>query len=201
MAIMYVGSRALGYSHGGSLNWAAKQYVSRLDAKNASLAQNAKEFAKSGKYSPESVSAYQKSGDLADLKPVGATANVTGNTMTRTIDGEKVVFQEVKVGDNTLYQAPNGKTMTAAAIESASQPYEAAFEKGTKEYRARRSRATNDAAGRFEEVWKAEDTIPGGRDKPATHFTKIRPKQAADEFWGGLSPWVLTLSQTRHSRL
>lgn len=193
MAIMYLGSRALGYSHGGSLNWAAKQYVGRLDAKQSSLAQNAKEFAKSGKYTPESVAAYQKSGDLSQLKPVGVSTQITGNTMTRTVNGQKVVFQEVKVGDNTLYQSPDGRTITAAAIESATQPYEASFEKGTPEYRQRRSRATGDAAGRFEEVWKAEDTIPGGRDKPATHFTKIRPKQAADEFWAwsegmGLDP-------------
>ena len=193
MAIMYLGSRALGYSHGGSLNWAAKQYVQRLDAKHAGRAQNAKEFTKSGKYTPKSIAQYQKTGDLSVLQPVGATQTITGNTMTRTIGGKKVVFQEVKIGDNTMYVGPDGTPRSAAAIEGGSQPYEAAFEKGTPEYRARRSRATGDAAGRFEEVWKAEDTIPGGRDKPASHFTKIRPKQAADEFWAwsesmGLDP-------------
>ena len=193
MALMYVGSRALGYSHGGSLNWAAKQYASRLSAKESSLAQNAKEFAKSGKYTPASVAAYQESGDLSKLAPVGVTDTITGNANVRTIRGQKVAFQEIKRGDNVMYKAPDGTVYTAAQLENATQPYEAAFEKGTKEYRARRSRATNDAAGRFEEVWKAEDTIPGGRDKPNTHFTNIRPKQASDEFWAwsegmGLDP-------------
>ena len=193
MAIMYAGSRALGYSHGGSLNWAAKQYVSRLDSKQSTLAANAKEFAKSGKYTPASVSAYQKSGDLSALQPVGVSDEVTGNTNVRSIRGQKVAFQEIKRGDNTLYKAPDGTVYTAAQLENATQPFEASFQKGTPEYRQRRSRATGDAAGRFEEVWKAEDTIPGGRDNPDSHFTKIRPKQAADEFWSwsesmGLDP-------------
>jgi len=183
MAIMYVGSRALGYSHGGSLNWAAKQYVSRLDAKHATRAQNAKEFAKSGKYTPASVAAYQKTGDLSALEAVGTPDTVTGNTNIRTIGGQKVAFQEIKRGDNTVYRAPDGTVYTAAQLENATQPYEPSFQKGTPEYRARRSRATGDAAGRFEEVWKAEDTVPGGRDKPNSHHTNIRPKQAADEFW------------------
>jgi len=186
-------SRALGYSHGGSLNWAAKQYVQRLDSKHATRAQNAKEFAKSGKYTPASVAKYQSTGDLSQLQAVGTPDTVTGNVNVRSINGQKVAFQEIKRGDNTVYRAPDGTVYTAAQLENATQPYEASFQKGTPEYRARRSRATGDAAGRFEEVWKAEDTIPGGRDKPATHFTKIRPKQAADEFWAwsegmGLDP-------------
>ena len=148
---------------------------------------------KSGKYTPASVAAYQKSGDLSALEPVGVTDQVTGNTNVRSIGGQKVAFQEIKRGDNTLYKAPDGTVYTAAQLENATQPFEASFQKGTPEYRTRRSRATNDAAGRFEEVWKAEDTIPGGRDKPATHFTNIRPKQASDEFWSwsegmGLDP-------------
>ena len=176
-----------------SLNWAAKQYATRLDAKASTLAANAKEFAKTGKYTPASVAAYQKSGDLSALEPVGVTDQVTGNTNVRSIGGQKVAFQEIKRGDNTLYKAPDGTVYTAAQLENATQPFEASFQKGTPEYRTRRSRATNDAASRFEEVWKAEDTIPGGRDKPATHFTNIRPKQASDEFWSwsegmGLDP-------------
>ncbi len=35
MAIMYVGSRIMGGSHNGSMNFAAKQYVQRIDAKEA----------------------------------------------------------------------------------------------------------------------------------------------------------------------
>ena len=66
MALMYVGSRALGYSHGGSLNWAAKQYVSRLDAKQASRQDFIKTNAKN--YPAASLEAYRKTGDLSVLR-------------------------------------------------------------------------------------------------------------------------------------
>ena len=58
MAMMYVGSRALGYSHGGSLNWAAKQYVSRVDAKQASRESFIKTNAKN--FTPKSLDAYRR---------------------------------------------------------------------------------------------------------------------------------------------
>ena len=167
-----------------------------MDAKNANTQQYAHEFAKSGKYTKESVAAYQKSGDLGDLVSAGTTFTVTGNTNIRTINGKKEAFQEVKdSAGNIMYQNPAGQRFTAAQLENHSQPYEPAFEKGTKEYRARRSRATGDAAGRFEEVWKAEDRFftGTGDNRTAQHNTNIRPKQAADEFWGwaereGLDP-------------
>ena len=43
MAIMYVGSRLMGGSHNGSMNFAAKQYVNRVDAKAAEKKALAKE--------------------------------------------------------------------------------------------------------------------------------------------------------------
>ena len=193
MTIMYMGSRALGYSHAGSLNWAAKQYVARLDAKQTSLATNAAALAKSGKYTAESIARYQKSGNLADLQSAAASYTTTGKTMRRTVKGSSVSYQEVKdSGGNILYKGPGGGYYTAAQLENRSQPYEPAFEKGTEEYRARRSRATNDAAGRFEEVWKADDRFRVGDNEWKTN-TKIHPKQAADEFWNwaesvGLDP-------------
>ena len=191
MALMYVGSRALGYSHGGSLNWAAKQYSARLEAKEASTQKYANEFAKSGKYTPASVAAYQKSGDLSDLVSAGAAYTPTGNAVVKMIGGQKVPLQEVKSSDGgTYYQTPTGKIVNAATIAT-SPDFEPAFEKGTKEYRARRSRATNDAAKRFEEVWTAEDQWVDGDNKGTV--TNIRPRQASDEFWAwsekmGLDP-------------
>ena len=193
MAIMYAGSRALGYSHGGSLNWAAKQYVSRVDAKLSNREQNAKEFTKSGKYTPKSVAAYQKSGDLADLVSTTPSTKTTGSTMTRMVGGKPIAFQEVKDGaGNVLFQDPSGRTYTAAQLENNSAPYEASFQKGTPEYRTRRSRATNDAAGRFEEIYKSRGRERVG-DNQWKDFTQIKPKQAADEFWAwaernGLDP-------------
>ena len=186
MAVMYLGSRVLGNSHVGSLQWAAKNYVTRVDAKTANRDKYAVDLAKSGKYSTESINEYKKTGDLSKLSPVGVTYETTGDTNIRSINGKKVAFQEVKDSSgNVLYKDPAGNSYTAAQLENASRPYEPSFDKGTPEYRARRSRATGDSAARFEEVWKAEDTfrVGSGHDTSVQHHTNIRPKQAADEFW------------------
>ena len=201
-AVMYLGSRALGYSHNGSLRWAAQQHLAGAQGREAARAaatakreENAFELAKSGKYSPESVEAYRRTGNLSALTG-GQQRTATGKTMARTINGQKVVYQEVKTPDgNTMYVGPDGKAHLAASIEQNTQAYAPAFEKGTPEYRARRSRATSDAAGRFEEVFKNQDTFRtgSGHNTQVHHHTDIRPKQAADEFWAfaekhGLDP-------------
>jgi lysozyme len=46
MAIMYVGSRLMGGSHNGSMNFAAKQYINRVDAKSAEKKAEDKALAK-----------------------------------------------------------------------------------------------------------------------------------------------------------
>ena len=75
-AIMYLGSRALGYSHGGSMNWAAKNYLQQIQgdsqARTAAAAKhqdNVFELAKADKFSPASVREYERTGDVSSLKP------------------------------------------------------------------------------------------------------------------------------------
>lgn len=107
MAIMYVGSRMMGGSHNGSMNFAAKQYVSRVDKKVATkkaeekalaeekrldekaLAkerrQNVFSLIEKGKKTTDSIAAYEKSGDPRDLvdKPVlTKPPTSTGKTFT-----------------------------------------------------------------------------------------------------------------------
>ena len=192
MAVLAAGSMALGYSPLGSLRWAATNYVGRLDAKASAQAssaaqmdKNAFELTKTGKFSPESVQAYRKTGNLSVLQSAGAQWTPTANTNTRSFKGGKVAFQEVKSADGSIgYRDPSsGAIYTAAQLENNSKPFEPAFEKGTPEYRARRSRATGDAAGRFQEVFEAEDVLTNDKGTVVGHRTGIKPKQAADEYW------------------
>ena len=192
MAIMYAGSRLLGYSHGGSLQFAGKQYVSRIDAKNAAHDKVVAKLTTDGKYTPASIAAYKKSKDLSDLMAVGSTYTPTGNSKVKMIGGKKVPIQEVKGSNGGIYyQLPGGKTVPAASIATI-KDYEPSFEKGTPEYRTRRSRATKSAAARFEEVFKRDDRYRVG-DNEWKQNTSIGPNQAADEFWAwaesvGLDP-------------
>jgi len=87
MAIMYLGSRALGYSHGGSLNFAGKSYLKRVDAKVANkqaIAQKAM-----GDYTSESIDKYLKTGKITDLKPIKST-EFSKDFVTFDVGGKRV---------------------------------------------------------------------------------------------------------------
>ena len=178
MAIMYAGSRLLGYSHAGSLRWSAKNYVNRVDAKQGQY----QELLKSGKYTPQSIAQYKKTGDISELRTPGPAYTPTGNAQVKMVGGKKLALQEVKGPNGGIYyQGPKGQLLTAAQIATA-KDYEPSFDKGTEEYRARRSRARGETVARFEEVFKAEDRFQVGEGQWDT-TTKIKPYQAADEFW------------------
>lgn len=127
MAIMYVGSRLMGGSHTGSMNFAAKQYVNRVDAKAAEKKALAKEerldkkadrkaFNKNvfkleteRKFSPKSIKAWKDSYDpetgTADsslLKPIvkPSPMNIEGppELYYPESGGKPILGQTVKVG-------------------------------------------------------------------------------------------------------
>jgi len=77
MAMIYAGSRALGYNHGGSLNYSMKNYIKRVDAnlsaaKTFSLTDKARED-----YSEASLKEYSKTGDRDVLIPKVKSLSVT----------------------------------------------------------------------------------------------------------------------------
>ena len=191
MAIMYAGSRALGYNHSGSMQFAAKQYVNRVDAKAsakvaaaATQEKRAYELAKTDKFTPGSVSAYRKSGNPADLvsKTAVAGAVPTGTTEQRLIDGKKVSVQQVKLPSGAVgYQIPGKGVITKAQLENHSKAYDASFDKGTSEYRTRRARAVKSAEGLFKDIQEREGTYKVGDEKK--YSTGIIPAQAAQDFW------------------
>ena len=122
MAIMYSGSRLLGYSHGGSLQFAAKQYVNRVDANNANHKKYVQDLAKSGKYTAASVQAYNKSKDISDLQTAGVAVNPTGQFKTfYNNKGQKVRAQQVKAGKSTYWVGSNGQKINSSYNEDASQ--------------------------------------------------------------------------------
>lgn len=64
---VYLGSRALGYGHGDSISYVAKQYIKNVDAKNTAwdkwMLENAHKFEK------ESIAEFKRTGDPSVLKP------------------------------------------------------------------------------------------------------------------------------------
>ena len=192
MAIMYAGGRALGYSHQGSIRHAAKGYIQRIDAKQQAAVtaagtreKRAFELAKTDKFTPQSVSAYRKSGNPADLISKKATAGAvpTGTTEQRLIGGKRISIQQVKLPNGSIgYQIPGKGVVDKASLENLSKPYDASFDKGTSEYRTRRSRAVKSSGELFKEIQSREGAYKG--DEGETKYsTDILPKQAAHDFW------------------
>ena len=80
MAVMYAGSRLMGYGHGGSLSFAVKNYIGRTDAKdtanqNFALSSKAQET-----YTAGSLQTFRETGDMDDLiekgKPLATDGTV-----------------------------------------------------------------------------------------------------------------------------
>lgn len=76
-AIMYLGSRAMGYNHGGSLNFALKGYIGRIDALEAGRLKLAQSKEGRDRFTIGSLQNYVRSGDLNDLVEK-VTATPTG---------------------------------------------------------------------------------------------------------------------------
>ena len=130
MAILYAGSRLLGGSHHGSLNWAAKGYLQRVDAKAAApgearklLNKQAFELAKGDKYTSASIKAYQQSGDIGDLVSKAgdpASLKYLGNQQTYYTDsGQQIQAQEVQAADGSrLWVGPNGQALNLNKVHT-----------------------------------------------------------------------------------
>jgi len=64
--VLYLGQRALGYSHEGSMEWTAKNYAKQIQGKLS----NADKLAATGDHTQKSIEEYRKTGDASVLKAV-----------------------------------------------------------------------------------------------------------------------------------
>ena len=174
MGVLYAGSRLLGYSHNGSLRYSAKQYLSRVDAKAANIASTKKELLKTGKYTPESIEAYAKSGVATDLIPAGSPITHTGNFKTFYKNGTRVRATEVKSGNNTYWLAPNGKKIDASFIDDASRV------RGTKEYSERIKKDSTAYSSMVKELRSTFGTTKL-KDKADVFGTELTPSVAGNK--------------------
>ena len=93
-ALLYAGSRLLGYDHAGSLNFAGKAYASQIQNKM----KKADAATLSGKYTKSSVKEYRASGDLEalKLKPVPAKRTDSGSVYYSDNDNKPVTLYKYK---------------------------------------------------------------------------------------------------------
>ena len=73
---VYLGSRALGYDHGSSIGYVAKQYLKRVDAKNAQMDKWI--LANAHLYTKDSLAEFKRTKDPSKLIRIGATPRSAG---------------------------------------------------------------------------------------------------------------------------
>ena len=187
---MYVGGRMLGGSHNGSLNFAAKQYVKRVDSKVSAHKKYVKELTKDGAYTAKSIALYNKTKNIADLEKKGASYAPTGGApITKMIpqfnkEGQvkgykKATLVPVKnsITGGTHYQSASGAVMHPAQIASLND-YREELDNNTEAYKQRRSRIINDMEGYFSEIRDKPGNFKGeGKDKE--YIVSVGPKEAA----------------------
>ena len=196
MAIMYVGGRMLGGSHSGSLNFAAKQYVSRVDAKVSAHDKYVKDLYKGGKHTSKSLDKFRKSKNLGDLELKGATYAPTGGTpVTKMIpkfnkDGqitgyskETVVPVKSSADGGTYYQTASGAVLHPSKFANLRDYREDLDPKSGEPYQKRRARIEGEMETFFTEIRENAGNYFTNEDKQKQYYVEVGPKEAASAYF------------------
>lgn len=183
MAIIYAGSRAMGYNHGGSLNYSMKNYIKRVDAN----AEAAKKFALTEKarddFEMDSLKEYARTGDIDVLIPKAKTLTVkapAGSVYARGF-GQLPTFTmsdgTTKVFHRGQYKSPNHPDLRGRVEKMDSQVHgDVAVSKRFADNANSQIKVANDEYG-LKQV---------GGDKPSDNTVKINANdlgQQANAFY------------------
>lgn len=179
MAILYAGSRLLGNSHAGSLNWAAEGYLDRVGTHEA----NVQKLIEEGEYTPASIQNFKKTKDYSVLIKTGTPISPTGTKETwYTPEGKRIQAEKYKTGkDSYVWSADGGRTAIPSAWHQ-----DASRVKNTDEYNDRVIKESNYLAERLTEIDESSGnkivsgSIKAG-DRKTTYVTGLRPKDAASQ--------------------
>ena len=181
MAVMYLGSRAMGYSHEGSLAFAGKNYLNRVDAKVAAAEKVARDNV--GKFKLKSLELYKKTRKLTDLEPIGAPVERQGSYKTfygksKTGESIKIQAEKVKIGDNFYWHDSKGNIVDGTIFKE--NAYDVV---GTKEYNDRVRTTTKQLA----EIIKENRLKISKENKPLKYATDITPTEGG----GQAAEWAI----------
>ena len=105
---MYLLSRATGASHQGSMQWAGQQVYDRAAKRETAETKHITDLIDGGKYTSESIAAYKKSGDPADLIAAGGGLKELGNSKTfYSPGGGSVQAREVEDANGNKHWVTN----------------------------------------------------------------------------------------------
>lgn len=184
MGVMYLGSRALGYSHGGSLNFAAKNYITRVDQKattaaasQAKRAEKVVQMVADGKISPKAAEMYKRTGNLAYLDSGLSRGVPKGGYEDFYSNGTKVRARKVELPNGSVvYQTEKGQVLDSSYHQDSWRV------KDTKEYRDRRNDFIKNNKSQFEDKLD----LAKGDEKNVewtSNMSQLDSATAAAEYW------------------
>lgn len=173
MAVMYLGSRAMGYSHAGSLAYAGKNYITRVDNSVA----NRQKFVEQNvdKFEADSLDLYRKTGKLSDLVPKGLPKERTGEYKEfygRDKSGKTITVkaEKVKVGKNTYWVDPAGNRIDGSRYNVNPQQVP-----DTKEYNEYVDKTTSRYTEQLKELQTKFGKMGEGKDGRTLYRTDVSP--------------------------
>ena len=186
MIALYLGSRALGYSHGGSLNYAAKNYAQGIEKRGAA----ADKLLLTDKYTPESVEKYRRTGDMSVLKGKTVAPKRTSAKPNVYYDdkNKKINLYEYKDSSGNVYLG-DGKGNPIDINQLHNDPTRIP---DTPEFRDRVSKYKEDASKDLKDLETRFGL--GDDDKPLTDIS-VRTAAGETARWAtlnGISPEKLT---------
>ena len=123
MALVYAGSRVLGYNHGGSLNYSMKNYMKRVDSNLAM----AKKFALTEKarddFTMDSLKEYAKTGNIDVLVKKSGGTTMTQTSGSAYLRGIGKV-QKYKDANGIEYVSIGGKYAPVTAVAKYLEPWD-----------------------------------------------------------------------------
>ena len=190
-AIMYLGSRAMGYGHGGSLNFALKQYIGRVDAKEAAAMKFATSAGAMKAYTAKSLADYARSGDVSDLKPLPKQLVKTANTKVFYGTNEKGQDFAIPV---TEFKVGTGKGASSVFLDASGREHDERnyssnpmYNEKSPEYEKAMVDYSNDISKFMGSILNARTAVGKNKDQTTIYSTDIVPAGNAGE----VAAWAL----------
>ena len=179
LVMNYVGSRAMGYDHGASFQFAAKKYGKQIEAGQALE----DKLYLSGKYKAPSIKRAMEKGDFGELELAKSGLKQVSNFKNFYRGGKTYRAQEFKDGDGNSYWYTYDPTSKQTVPIDISFTEDDRYAPGSKGYAERMDKANK----KIQKIYEDEESLYGIRSEkkdgvPTKYFVQRRPSALTADF-------------------
>ena len=179
LVMNYVGSRAMGYDHGASFQFAAKKYGKQIEAGQALE----DKLYLSGKYKAPSIKRAMEKGDFGELELAKSGLKQVSNFKNFYRGGKTYRAQEFKDGDGNSYWYTYDPVSKQTVPIDISFTEDDRYAPGSKGYAERMDKANK----KIQKIYEDEESLYGIRSEkkdgvPTKYFVQRRPSALTADF-------------------